>query len=93
MRTFDDIVRGYTDWAIAWRWPVLILCLVIAILASTGVQNLQFTADYKIYFGPKNPQLATFNALENTYTSSDNVFFVIQPQNGTVFTPKNLETE
>ena len=70
-------------------WTILISLLVIASLA-TGIVNLGFKNDYRVYFSDKNPQLKAFDNIQNTYNKTDNVMFVLAPANGNVFTPKTL---
>jgi len=65
--------------------------VVLAILAASGARFLTFSNDYRIFFSKENPQLLAFETLQNTYTKSDNVLFVLSPANGDVFTPRTLE--
>jgi predicted RND superfamily exporter protein len=53
-------------------------------------QNIKFTTNYRVFFGPDNPQLLAFDELEKVYTKNDNVMFIITPKDGDVFTPENL---
>jgi predicted RND superfamily exporter protein len=73
----------YARWVIRWRWPVLAVCLLAVAAAAFGLRNFQFSADYKVYFGPDNPELLAFQAFENTYTKSENILFVLQPADET----------
>lgn len=81
---------AYAQWVIRWRWPVLICCLLLAIGAGLGMGRLKATADYRVYFGEDNPQLKAFETLEDTYTKTDNIFFVLQPSDKDVFTRETL---
>ena len=87
----ERFVPGYACWVIRWRWPVVITCLLAALAAGYGLHNFAFTADYKVYFGKDNAELIAFNKFENTYTSSENILFVLQPKDKNVFTPRTLE--
>jgi len=80
----------YSEWVIRWRWAIIIACLGIAVAAGSGLSRIQFTADFRTYFGENNPQRIAYDALENIYTSADNILFVIQPKSGSVFTRENL---
>ena len=75
---------------IRWRWPVLLASLVVAMAAGMGGSKLAFNNDYHVFFGDDNPQLKAFDALQEKYTKDDNVFIVIEPQDGEVFTNKTL---
>ncbi len=64
---------------IRWRWAVLLGVLVATIVAVAGARHLVFVTDYKYYFGPDNPQLTDYVAVQETYTKSDTVVFVLEP--------------
>lgn len=80
----------YSDWVIKRRWAILVVGLISALAAGSGLARIQFTADYRAYFGPNNPQLLAYDALENVYIGSDNILFVLKPASGGVFTRKTL---
>ena len=86
-----DIITVYARWVIRWRWPVLAACLLAVATAAYGLRNFQFSADYKVYFGPDNPELLAFQAFEDTYTKSENILFVLQPADKNVFSHRTLE--
>ncbi len=85
------MARLLADLLIRWRWIACVGALVMVVLASTGVFHLGFSNDYRIFFSKANPQLLAFENLQNTYTKSDNVLFVITPKDGQVFTRRTLE--
>ncbi len=87
----QNMITAYARWIIRWRWAVLVLCLLTVAAATYGLRNFQFSADYKAYFGPDNPELIAFQAFENTYTKSENIIFVLQPADKNVFSRKTLE--
>ena len=84
------LIPAYARWIIRWRWPVLIASLLAAVTAASGVRYLETTADIRVYFGPENPQLLAYDALEDTYTKTDNILFVLQPKDKNVFTRETL---
>ena len=84
------LIPAYGRWIIRWRWPVLIACLLAVAAAASGIRHLEFTGDFRVYFGPKNPELLAYEALEDTYTKTDNILFVLQPKNKNVFTRETL---
>jgi hypothetical protein len=47
-----------------WRWKVIIGTVGTVILLGLSLPQLLFTSDYRVYFGPDNPQLKAFNAFE-----------------------------
>ena len=86
----QHFIPAYARWIIRWRWPVLIGCLLIAFAAGSGIRFFEYTADYRVYFSAGNPQLTAYNALEDIYTNTDNLLFVLQPKDKNVFTRETL---
>lgn len=74
-----------------WRWAAFWMVIGLAVLAASGARYLGFSNDYRVFFSKENPQLLAFEDLQDTYTKSDNVLFVIAPADGDVFTPETLE--
>ncbi len=66
-------------WAIAARWRILAATLILVGVAASGTLFLEFSSDHRIYFSEDNPELLAYEAMENTYGKSGNVFFVIAP--------------
>lgn len=71
-------------------WLVLLLAVLGVMAVAQGGRLLTFSNDYRMFFSEENPQLQAFEKLQNTYTKTDNVLFVITPKDGDVFTAKTL---
>ena len=67
-------------WVVAARWPIIAVTLVLVGIAASGTAFLESSADHGIYFSKDNPQLLAYEAIENTYGKSSNVFFAIVPE-------------
>ena len=67
-------------WVIAFRWPIIVVTLVLVGIAASGTLLLEFSADHRVYFSEDNPQLLAYDAMENTYGKSGNVFFAVVPE-------------
>ncbi len=87
----DERIERYIDFIIRWRWAVLIAAILIALGIGTGARHLGLATNYRTFFGDDNPDLLAFEAVENIYTKNDNVLFVLQPDEGTVFNARTLE--
>lgn len=74
---------------VKFRWPVLIGTLALAMAFGAGGQ-MGFNSDYHVFFSEDNPQLLAYDGLQNKYTKDDNVFIVIAPKDGEVFTRQTL---
>jgi predicted RND superfamily exporter protein len=82
--------KTWGEWLLRWRYLVLLTTIVLAAVAASGMRFLEFKTDYRVFFSADNPQLQAFEQLQNTYTKSDNVLFVLAPRNGRVFTRETL---
>ena len=89
-KQFDQLVVAYTQWVIRWRWPVLIVTVIIAGLIASGGRFLGFDTSYRVFFSKDNPQLNAFEALQNIYTKNDNILFVFAPVDEEIFNNENL---
>lgn len=69
---------------------VILTTLILVFGAASGAQNLVFKSDYRVFFSKENPQLTAFESMQNIYSKSDNVAFIISPPDGKVFTPSTL---
>ncbi len=84
--------QAYFSWILRHRWLVVVLSVLLMGLTASGVRFLGFSNDYRMFFSEENPQLLAFEALQDTYTKTDNVLFVVSPRGGDVFTPEALAT-
>jgi len=55
-----------------------------------GVTRLGFIDEYRVFFGPDNPQLTAFDEVEATYTKNDNIFFVLETSDNDAFSAETL---
>ncbi len=70
----------YGEWVIAARWPIIAITLVLTAVAASGSLFLTTSTNFRMFFSGDNPQLLAFEALENTYGKSENVLFVVVPE-------------
>lgn len=85
------MVIKYAEWILRWRWVVILLTLISLMALASGARFLEFTNDYRVFFGEDNPQLMAFDNLQDTYTKNDNVLIMLMPKSGKVFEPDVLE--
>ena len=90
MSDSNSLAESYGRFVVRWRWPILFLSLVVAVVASLGAQRLGFDNDYRVFFSEENPQLQAFEELQRTYTKTDNILIAIEPDGGDVFAPEVL---
>jgi predicted RND superfamily exporter protein len=83
--------NGYGRFVVRHRWLVIAATVVAVALAAAGAPRLSVNPDSRVFFGKNNPQLKALEQFENTYTKTDNVFFVLAPRSGTVFRREVLD--
>ena len=71
------------------RWLLLVMLAVLA-SAGYGMSKLKLSTDLEVMFHPDDPALALYNVQRDTYARDDNLFYIIGPENGDVFTVENL---
>lgn len=72
-------------------WLVLLATTLLVAAAASGLQHLRFVTDYRAFFSPENPQLVEFELLQDTYSRQDNILFVFELEDGSVFEPDTLD--
>jgi predicted RND superfamily exporter protein len=82
--------RAFGEWVVRRRWWIIVATALILAAAGSGTRFLTFSNDMRVFFSEKNPQLKALEAIENTYTKDERVFFAIAPENGDVFTRETL---
>ena len=87
---FDSAVQTYAWGVIRWRWPIMLATVLLVAVAASGGRFVWFNTDYRAFFSEANPQLQSFDELQNVYGKNDNVLFVLAPAGGDVFTAQVL---
>jgi predicted RND superfamily exporter protein len=82
--------KAYAEWLVRWRYFILIAVVVLVAVVGSGARFITFDTDYRVFFSEDNPQLQAFEELQNTYTKTDNVMFVLAPKDGAVFNRETL---
>ena len=82
--------KQYAQFILRHKWATIILALLWIMAMAAGAQRLTFTNDYRVFFGEDNPQLLAFENLQDTYAKTDNVMFLLVPEDGEVFTRETL---
>ena len=80
----------YIDFVLRRRWLVVALATLVMLIITAGARFITVTNDYRVLFSEDNPQLAAFDALENTYSVSKAALIAIAPRDGSVFTRETL---
>ena len=89
-KAIDRFAAALTRQVIAYRWAVIAVAVVLAVLVGSGAGRLEFSTNYRVFFSEANPELQAFENLQNTYTKNDNFFFVIEPADSSAFDASTL---
>jgi len=87
----SSFTERYSHYIVNHPWLVLLASLLFVMAAASGGRFIEFTNDYRVFFSDDNPELLAFERMQDTYTKTDNVLFVVAPKNGDVFTNKSLQ--
>ena len=78
----EQFATRFVERVLAARWLVILTTLFLVAVASSGIAQLEFSANYRIFFDEDNPQLLALEALENTYGKNENIVFLVVPDDG-----------
>lgn len=84
------MVNQFASGVIRWRWLIIIATLIIVTLIASGASSIGFSSNYRVFFSKDNEQLLAFETLQNTYSKSDNILFVMAPEQKQIFTHDTL---
>jgi len=79
------MLEKYIDFILAYRLWVIIGVVIASIAASSGITRLTMASDYRVFFGPDNPDLKRWDDFQAVFSKNDNVFFVLQYPDGEAF--------
>jgi len=83
----SPFLQKYAGLVIRYRWLMILVPLVLTLLLAGGARFLSFGSNYRLFFSGENPELTAFEELQDTYTKTDNILFVVKPKDGSdVFT-------
>ncbi|GAA3926805.1 efflux RND transporter permease subunit [Litoribacillus peritrichatus] len=69
---------------------VVMIALFISVLLTAGIGRLGLSSDFRVYFSEDNPQLKTFDALEDQFSKLDNLWVFVETQTSDFYTPSRL---
>jgi len=85
------MIKKIAEKLVNFRLTAFILSLLVMLGMSAGIAKMQFSADYRIFFSESDPYFKAFEELEDKYTSSVSVVFLIAPHEGNIYTEDNLQ--
>ncbi|MDX1694507.1 MAG: MMPL family transporter, partial [Ketobacteraceae bacterium] len=82
--------QWFAEQLVKYRFWFFLATLAAIAAATTGLEKLSFSSDFRVFFDKDNPQLLAYEHIQSTYSSSDNIVFVIAPESGQVFDRETL---
>lgn len=80
------MVNQFAAAVIRWRWFIIVASIAAVFIIASGASSISFSSNYRVFFSKDNEQLVAFETLQNTYSKSDNILFVLHPEDEQVFT-------
>ncbi len=77
-------------WTLAHPGRVVFLSILFTLIAMSGLSRLSSTTDYRAYFGPNNPELKAFEALEHQFEQKEALIIAIESVGEDLFSPRHL---
>ncbi len=78
------------QWVVERRYWLFLSCILLIVFFAQGLTSLKFNSSYKIFFSDDNVQMLAHEATQDTYTKTENLFIVLKPHDGKVFTQATL---
>ena len=85
-----SLLDRYITTTVRRRWLVVVLAALVMFAMTTGAGLIGVTNDYRSLFTEDNPELAAFDALEDTYSASNAALIAVAPGAVSVFTREAL---
>ena len=85
VQKIENAIVRYARAVIKYRWLAIALSLFVAGIAASGAKNLGFSTNYRVFFSNENPQLESFERMQDIYSKADNILFVVVPDDKRVF--------
>ena len=73
----DRFALRLADVVIHHPWKAILAMVLITVVGASGMRDLAFANNYRVFFGADNPELQAFETFQNTYTKNDNLLLVV----------------
>ncbi|WP_444901112.1 RND family transporter [Microbulbifer sp. CnH-101-G] len=81
-----------TDWIIrsgASKW-LLALVLLLTLMSAVGLKRMGLASDYRVFFDDNDRDLLRLEQMQDTYSTTDNVFIMIEPVDDNIYNQRTL---
>jgi predicted RND superfamily exporter protein len=83
-------VLGLADKLFSFRWLAILATIAFVAAAGYGIRYLQVDPDTRLFFSDTSPERQALEKMEKTFGKYTDVFIVIAPDEGSVFTEDAL---
>lgn len=81
----NSLVSRFYEVLLKYPWRVILLLLLVTLVPMSGMRFLQFSMDYRVFFGGNDAHLQEFTRQQKTYSRNDSVLIAIEPTTTDVF--------
>jgi uncharacterized protein len=86
----ENVVAALTAFVLRRPLAVIVGSLLLCAGLMTGIGNFRIEASVKRFIGEDHPMVVHLNELEAEYIDDSNIFIMVKPDEGTVFTKATL---
>ena len=90
IKRWERVGRAVAEVSIRRRWAIVVASIVTSLGIGYGASTLQFAGDYRVFFGPENPDFIANEHAQATFGKPDNIVFVVIPESRDVFNKATL---
>ena len=84
------MIIQYARLVTAYSKTVIAVTMCLIFLPILGLKNIDFSTDYRKFFGGNHEHINAFDELQGTYAKYDNIMVVIEPESNDIFTNEML---
>lgn len=81
----DTHINNFYEVLLKYPWRVVALVLLVAFVVMSGARFLEFSTDYRIFFGGNDIRIHEFDKQQKMYAKNDSVLIAIEPTANDVF--------
>ena len=86
----DRLGRSVAEWSIRQRGALLAFTVLLCMAIGYGASSLRFAGDYRVFFGPENPDFIANERAQGSFGKPDNVAFVVIPRGDSIYSEDTL---
>lgn len=88
--TSQKFADALYDWPLNHPWWMLLFAAVLVGILFPGLARITSTSDYRVYFGPDNPELKAFDETTDQFELGETLIIGIEARQGSMFTAEHL---